>query len=177
MNPISRDETVLREVRRHWFLFFLESLPFLLLVFAPFVLAGFLGAATSFFENSTLLAVFGLGLLTWLLFLWIAFFVVWTNYYLDVLIITNRRVIDIEQFYLFSREIAECRLERIQDVTAEVHGLLPTLLRFGNLHIQTAGMEKEFVVRHVPHPERVKDAIFQAIEEHARFANIREQHS
>lgn len=173
MNPIAPDETVLREVRRHWFLFVIESLPFGLLALVPLAGAGILGATTEVFHNVMGTTLFTFALVTWLLFLWIAFFVVWTNYYLDVLLITTRRVIDIEQYYLFSREIAECRLDRVQDVTVEVHGFLPTLLRFGDLHVQTAGESKEFVVRHVPHPERVKDAIFQAMEQYVPSSSRR----
>ncbi|MBI2065245.1 MAG: hypothetical protein HYT62_04290 [Candidatus Yanofskybacteria bacterium] len=38
-----------------------------------------------------------------LLIAWMMFFVIWTSYYLDVLIITDKRVVDIDQKGFFSR--------------------------------------------------------------------------
>src|SRR5688572_1534757 len=54
------------------------------------------------------------------LFSWLMFYIAWTNYYLDVFLVTNKRVIDIEQFGLFSRDVVELRLEDIQDIKVEV---------------------------------------------------------
>lgn len=104
--------------------------------------------------------------------LWSIFFVMWTNYYLDVWVITNHRVVDIEQFSLFSRDVSEFRLDRIQDITIEVKGLIPTILNFGNLHVQTAGMMRELMIRDVHDPYSTKNRI---IKEHDRA--VKEQHA
>ena len=95
----------------------------------------------------------------WFLFLWIVFFIIWTDYYLDVLIVTDKHVIDIQQMGLFSRDISTLRLDRVQDITTEVHGIIATLLGFGNLQIQTAGESKEFVIKGIPKPTEVKKRI------------------
>ena len=73
---------------------------------------------------------------------WVLFFIKWTDYYLDVFILTDRRVIYITQKGLFSRRIATSRLDRVQDVSAEVTGMMPTFLNYGDVHVQTAGEEK-----------------------------------
>jgi hypothetical protein len=39
---------------------------------------------------------------------------------------------------------------------------LPTIFHFGNLHIQTAGEFREFVMRQISDPEIVKQVIFEA---------------
>ncbi len=96
---------------------------------------------------------------TWALVLWIVFFVRWTNYYLNVFIITNKRILDIDQLGLFARDISETRLENIQDMRVEVLGFLATTMDFGNIYIQTAGTTDEFVIKNIPTPNKIKDAI------------------
>lgn len=96
---------------------------------------------------------------TYILFVWLRLNLSITDYYLDAWIITDKRIVDIVQSGLFKREVSECRLDRIQDVTARVKGLTPTIFDFGDVHIQTAGKEKEFVFRQVPDPYGVKDLI------------------
>ena len=45
-------------------------------------------------------------------------------------IITNDRILDIEQHGLFARTVSELRLHRVQDVTAEIKALIePRWLR------------------------------------------------
>jgi len=95
----------------------------------------------------------------WLFFLWMFFFIPWTNYYLDVLIITNKRVIDIEQKDLFSRDFAEIRIENIEDIRVDVIGILPSLLNFGVLHLQSAGESREFIIKYIPDPHAVRELI------------------
>jgi anion-transporting ArsA/GET3 family ATPase len=50
-------------------------------------------------------------------------------------------------------------LLQIQDVNAEVDGFMATLLHFGNVHIQTAGEQPNFVFESVPHPYEVSKKI------------------
>ncbi len=156
-------ETILMEKRKHWFEYlwpfggalFNAVLPFLALALFgyEFSLRGLVSEQTIFGA----LALYGV----WLLFIWTNSAIVATNIYLDVLVVTNRRIIDIEQKGLFARTVSSVRFDRIQDITVEVHGLLPTLLRFGTVRIQTAGEEKEFVMRNLHEPYAVKDFIMK----------------
>jgi len=92
---------------------------------------------------------------------WTAFFVRWTNYYLDVWYITPKRIIAIDQKGLFRREVTDLRFEKIQDVTSEISGIIGTLLSFGNLHVQTAGSsaEREIIIRQARNPLDAKKMI------------------
>jgi len=153
-------ERVLLTIRRHWYVyvgpavFFVLFLviPPLALVFAP---QYFPVLATAEFSPvlDFFFALYVMAMLTVILIFWVA-------HYLDVWIITDERVIDIEQHGLFHREISEIPMERIQNVTIEIPGLLPTLLKFGNLKIQTAS-EGEFTITDVPHCYEAKDLILQ----------------
>jgi len=95
----------------------------------------------------------------YILFIWLRLFLLIVDYSLDVWIITDKRIVDIIQSGLFKREVSECRIDRIQDVTTRVEGLTPTMFDFGDVHIQTAGREKEFIFKQVPDPYGVKDLI------------------
>jgi len=104
----------------------------------------------------------------WMLVLWMIFWVVFTNYYLDLLIITNLRLIDVEQLALFSRDVTSAPLANLEDVKIEVKGILATLIGYGNLHIQTAAAEKEVVMRGVKNPTEVKEMIMRLHHEAVR---------
>ncbi|MGB0757515.1 MAG: PH domain-containing protein [Patescibacteria group bacterium] len=89
------------------------------------------------------------------MFVWVFFFRSWLDYYLDVWFVTNERVVSIEQQGLFSRSIAEQKLYRIQDVYAEVRGVVATFFDFGNVTIQTAGASEFFIFKEIPRPHQV----------------------
>lgn len=96
-----------------------------------------------------------------LIFLWLYLFIFWIDYYFDVWIITNERIINIEQKGLFQRIASELHLERVQDVTAEVRGFFPTLLDFGDVIVETAGHEGHFLFRRVPDPYQYKELVMR----------------
>lgn len=97
----------------------------------------------------------------WLLVLWVAFWQFWTTYYMDIWVVTNKRIIDIDYQRLFDRNIATLNLDRVQDITTEVSGILPTFLKYGRVVVQTAGQNREFVIDQIADPERLRDAIAQ----------------
>ena len=160
MLTLRPNETIVLITRKHWFLIvqrlilisFLSLIPFLIAGAIPFIsqIARLdLSSATPI--TIFALAVYGMALLA-------AFFLFFVDYYLDMWIITSTRILDVEQHGLFSRRISEIPLERVQDVTTEIHGVIKTLLGFGTVRIQTAG-EREFLIHDVPDPERVKEII------------------
>ena len=51
------------------------------------------------------------------------------------------------------------RLENIQDIAIASKGIIQTLLGFGNIRVQTAGERREFIMRNIANPERVKEII------------------
>jgi len=95
-----------------------------------------------------------------LLFAWMIFFMIWTNYYLDVLIVTDQRIIDVEQKGFFHRELSTVRLENIEDITISVSGILATFMDYGTIKLQTAAESREFIIRDIPKPSMVKSVIY-----------------
>lgn len=164
MIDIQQGEKIILEVRRHWYVLFWETFVLALLALISLAAFVFLLARGSFLgEQRNALALFFFA--GWLLLDWVLFFIIWTIYYLDVLVITDKRMVNIEQHHLFSREVSEGRLDRIQDVTVEVHGILPTMLHFGDIRVQTAGEARAFLIKCIPYPDKVRDAIFKQQDE------------
>ena len=102
------------------------------------------------------------------LYIWLFAFASYVDYYLDVWIVTNQRIIDIEQKGLFSRVVAEQKIDRIQDVTSEIKGFFSTMLDYGNVYVQTAGEKERFVFKQVPAPYQVAKKIGKIIEQNQR---------
>ena len=102
----------------------------------------------------------------WLLLLWMMYSNFWTDYYLDLWAITNRRVILIDQRGFFRRFISSFRLERLQDMNMEINGIIPTLLDYGTIEAQTAGGSNEkFIGYNMPHPRDIKALIVSVSDE------------
>lgn len=154
------NERIILKKRRHWLVIALELAPLALLSILPgiFLLIDSATPVVNIIISEYIDFVIFF-LFAWWLFLWMISFVVWTNYYLDVLIITNKRIIDIEQLGLFARDIVEVRVEKIEDIKTEIIGFVSSLLHMGNLYIQTAGESKEVVIKNIPNPNEVREII------------------
>jgi membrane protein YdbS with pleckstrin-like domain len=163
-------EQVVLETRKHWFVFFAELLPYAIIAVLPFILPKLLPVApvlapyAAYFDASTSPAARAL-IGIWLLFTWTAAWGAFTRYYLNVWVLTNQRIVNIKQRGFFSREVSSLFLSRIQDVTTEVRGLLSSLLNIGNIKVQTAAADVEFVMHGIPYPERMRDLILKYVPE------------
>lgn len=111
-----------------------------------------------------LLGIYYLGLATFFLLRWL-------SVYLDVGVITNQRVVDVDQRSLFNRNIAELDSKMIQDISADKSGLLQTVFDFGDVVIQTAGERPNFTLEGAPHPEQVVDLIQRSVGERSDEEN------
>lgn len=165
-------EKILYEVRKHWFHLFTWGFILCLMALIPLFLGGVLTVVIFGSLTEQAVSIAGLFYTLWLGLLWIIFFVEWTDYRLDVWVITNQRIIDIDQRGLFNRDVATVRFESVVDIKADVSGLIGTFLHFGSLEIQTAGAVKEFTMRSVSHPETAKDVIYKVVHKSAEDKNL-----
>ena len=117
------------------------------------------------FYNLRYLLLFFLSL--FLQIFWIVIFLTVTNYYFDCWVVTDRRTIHTELRALFSRVSSSVSHDKIQDITIDVHGILQTVLKFGDLKIQTAGGFREFIFQDIPEPFKAKEIIFRAQKEYS----------
>ena len=85
----------------------------------------------------------------------IVFFVAVFDFYFDIVIVTDRRLVDIDQEQLFFRRISELSLEDIEDVSSQVKGLFATVFDYGLIEIQTAGARENFYMHNIHFPREV----------------------
>ena len=154
----SSNEKVFLLLRRHWFTY--AVFIFIACIMAvPFVIF-----AAIYFTNPTLFeGVFGnfsiIGGTLYFLFILALMLYGFIDYYLDVYIVTNERIVDVDQNGMFKRKISELHLYQVQDVKASVKGAFPTFLHYGNIHVQTAAEKDNFVFNSIPNPYRVSKMI------------------
>ena len=156
-----RDEDILLVLRRHWLTFIMQFVPIaggVIFIIVVHVLATeFMSESLTNGGENVLFFVESL----MAMMLWLIAFIFWIDYYFDVWIITDCRIIDIEQLGLFRRNVSELEHSKVQDVTTEIHGILPTLLKYGFVYVQTAGKKTRFIFKQVPRPMMVRKMILK----------------
>lgn len=95
----------------------------------------------------------------YVMFLTVSLFGIWLLYYLNYQIVTDRRVVDMDQKNVFHHQTSELNIANIEDVTAEIKGVAGTVLNFGNVYVQTAGQQRMFEFDLIPNPHRVAKLI------------------
>lgn len=149
-------------LRPHWFVILPMLVAFGLVLVLP--VAAWFGlhfVNPAFFEVPGYETLFILGASIFFLFSWLFLFQSWIDYFLDIWIVTTHRIIDITQHGLFGRTTAELTLDRVQDVTSEVKGFIPTMFDYGTIYIQTAGERERFTFEHIPHPVHISKRILE----------------
>jgi len=161
---LEKDEKVLSVVRPHILIIATKLSGFLLLAVLPLAVpyvVTFVNPTNPFIELMPWLteglSKFFFGV--WWLLLWMGAFRALTSYYLDAWLITNRRVVDIEQYGFFSREVSSVFLKSVEDATTSINGVFPTLLNYGDIEIQSAAAMNRFSIRGVPNPRAIRDLI------------------
>src|SRR3989344_2526123 len=151
-------------IRKHWLVFVLTAAAIGFGAVLPLVALSFLPAGTLevVFLSANASSAAAFLYYCWLLGLWVLLFVNWTTYFLDVWIVTDRRIVDIDQKTLFRRGMITARIEKIQDITVQVEGILQTVFGYGKLIIYTAGDNPDFIIENAAHPYDAKEKILAA---------------
>lgn len=110
----------------------------------------------------------------YLLTMYLFFYVRFIDYYLDLWIVTNDRIIDTEQHNLFHRNITELDLFRIQDVTVETYGFFSTIFDYGNVIIKTASSNTNIIFYEVHHPNHIREELLRLSHEDRKYHTIQE---
>lgn len=165
-------ETVTRTVRKHWLVFVGTLLPFVILALVPFLLPPLFTWVTHAYpayqsmvsgityDHPLVRLLLGI----WWFVLWIGAFNTFTQYFLNVWVITTQRIVNIRQYGFFDRKVSSFLLVRVQDVTTTVDGILADLFGFGSVQVETAGTAShQFVMDGVADPVGMRDLIMREI--------------
>lgn len=161
------DEKIIRYARKHWFLFAMELVPYAIIALIPLSLPFLLELSPTFAPYAGYASLshplMRVALGIWLLVVWTGAWSAFTRYFLNAWVLTDRRIVDIKQHSYFNREVSSLLLNRVQDVTTDVVGLLTSLLDIGTIVVQSAGTVDEFRMSGIPEPEKMRDAIMERL--------------
>ncbi len=150
--PLKKDETVVAIIRKHW-------ITLVWPVFIVLVGIGLLVAFLDFFFAAQ-----------WSLIVWVVLLAAvvgfaafnWAVHYFDSFIVTDMRIIDIDQRGLFKRVVSETTFDKVQDVTYAIVGIFATTMNYGTVSVQTGGTEARIELDHVGEPRRVQEVLLEA---------------
>ncbi len=157
-------------VRRHWVTFLPVIFFFIILLILPFGAYWLLlNSAGNFLQNPI---YYTAGLLfgsVYYLSVVLFFYTYFVAFHLDLWVITNDRLLDVQQKTLFARTVSEVDLYQIQDASSEVHGIFPSIFNYGNIILQTASAVPKFTFRNVANPNKLRQAILTLSSEDKKF--------
>ena len=164
------DETIYLVVREHW-------VHLLLKIIVWFFFAAVLALFNRYTQNSfpqLTQGQFGQGLLLmtqiYIMLLVLSLFLIFVFYYLNIQIITSIRVVDVTQEGLFDHVVSELHIDKIEDATSQVTGILGTIFNYGSVFVQTAGATERFEFHNVPNPASIEKTILDLYEKNSNFA-------
>jgi membrane protein YdbS with pleckstrin-like domain len=159
------EENIIIKVKRHPIVLLQGIIP-MFLIFV--IIIGLI----AYFKFTTLtIAVFLIGLICIVLIAYYNLFL-WYN---DVYILTDQRLIDVDQHGLFTRRISETSLDQIQEVQVIVNGPLETIFGFGQVIVQTSGPSENFILEITPKPYKIQQSINKAYYEYRKKIGIDKQ--
>lgn len=145
-------------LRRHPITFIPTAFLFVLLFSVPVVLYFMIqNLFPTLFDDMVAYALVALLASVYYLSTYLFLYAGFLDFYLDMWIVTNDRIIDIEQFGLFARTTTELDLYRIQDVTVHMNGLFPTFLNYGDVMVKTASSNMDIIFKSVKRPNDVRE--------------------
>lgn len=158
------NEKIYLVVRQHWLILLIKLKIVALMLVLGLGLWAYIPTLLGDFFTEQIQLAFNLFMYLYMLGLLLGTLLVIIFYYLHLQIITNLRMVDVDQFSLFKRNVSEIQIENIQEVTSKSHGILPTIFNYGNVTVQTSGSQIEFDFERVAHPEQIKKMILDLYE-------------
>lgn len=160
LTELEQWEIPLLVIRKHWIVLIqLTALVVILVgIFMAILFVGQLGNLPT--------------LLTWLTALWVSMigiqyiFVQWLNNELDILVVTNKRIIEYDQIKFLNRKISQASIDQVQEVRASTSGIIGNILRYGNMVIKTAGDASDFQLDCIPKALETSRIIHTLIDEY-----------
>jgi membrane protein YdbS with pleckstrin-like domain len=164
----THDEEVVLLLRRHWF----TNLPWITLTLVMLLVPPLISRLAAAGQLEALQAIpsrFQLvGGLVWYVFTLGLAFESFTMWYFNVLLITDRRIVDIDFFGLLHKSVAETPLNNVQDVTHDVGGFWRVVFNFGDVYVQTAAEVPRIEFNDIPRPNLVHQKIAELIQHRRR---------
>lgn len=167
------NERVILLLRRHWTVLAVDISQMVFMLIVPPIVFSVILIMTdySLVPGTVQFVALVLGMSLYYLFTFLGYFQNFVDYHLDIWVVTDQRILSMEQSGLFRRTTSELSILRVQDVTSTIKGKVETFLDYGDVFIQTAGQQERFIFEQVPHPAEVAKVVLQV---HDREEKIQE---
>lgn len=134
----------------------------------PFVLLHPILIATALlFVPVLMVALVGTGWVVSISFVFalLAILKIWISWYgwrRTLFLVTNERIVFLEQKGFFERDLVEAPLRSIQQVAHNVSGILRTVAGYGNLSLSTSSSLQPLMIPSIPDPYAIQQEIVRA---------------
>lgn len=140
--------------RKHWIILIKDFLGFFIFIGLIILTAYYFKPIYNFFVQDSLvvnLLAFGLvGLFTYYIH---KFFLRMIRYFLEIVIITNYRIVVLKKSLYLKDSKDATDLPKIQDIIKHQNGILRNFLRFGDLEITLSSSSTTKILKHIPNPD------------------------
>ncbi len=83
-------------------------------------------------------------------------FMIW---YLDVMIVSHQRLLDIDQRGMFNKTVQEIQWKVVEDVVYQQRGVFQSVFNYGTVIVKTNNADISVELHHVYNPKRIRDII------------------
>lgn len=87
------------------------------------------------------------------------------NWFYNIYIVTDERIVDVDFINLFYRVISTAKIEEIQDLSVIQSGVWETFFNYGRIELQTAAEVTQFEFNRLPRPDKIGKIINQMIDQ------------
>lgn len=146
------DEIVLLFLKKH----FITNLPWILTTIILFAIPSVLNLASDLIIlpitlPDSFMTVF---LFFYYLLAFAYAFINFITWFYNIVIVTQKRIVDIDYSEIVFHDVAETKLNLVQDLNYTQTGFFGTFFNFGDLFVQTAGGKKNIEGLSVPQPRK-----------------------
>ena len=151
VHNLDDDEEVSGIYHQFWLAFFWHWLGGGIILLCPFFLL-YLLLQWGAIGSAVLVVLFAIGVL-WL-------FRTWRIWYFSMLVMTDRRLVIIDQRGLLDRSVSQVNLDKINDISFRKRGVLQTIFDVGSLFIQISNSPDKIELKNIYDPSRRQQELF-----------------
>jgi len=162
-------EKISMVIRRHWITYF---------ILWSYFFIGLVITISLYFILWAWIWTNLLQIIFWLFFS-LFLYIEWLNHELDLFIVTNNRIIWVEQKSFLDRTVSECNLWQVQEVNSSTKWFFSNIFNYGSIFIQTAWssatLKMDFAPNSLQWARKMLNIVDEYRNKHSSFVNMKEE--
>lgn len=164
LNNLREWEEIECVIRRHWIVFILIKIYILIGIILSFIM--FMIFWLSAFSIL-------LNLVFWMFFSQYIV-IAWMNHELDLIVVTNNRIICVEQVSFLNRAVWECNLGQVQEISTQTKWVLSNIFNYGTIIIKTAWNTNNFDMTFAPNVMQMQRQMLNIVDHYRDTHRIKD---